>query len=461
MFQTIEQSYSLILQVKLKKEEMNIAGQPERAKNFAEILKNFHDTISKKLENITATLLIFSDRFISQKNEVLLNETTPLYGYGIWANLSKNPRNKEIEFGDVRIEIPKAVAMASIAIRMTREYVETTDDQYLFIGKSMNVEFFQLPTPPKKLTGMTIRQTPSRDSLIQLNYPIKNITAAQPPLIYRIKIDPEILSDFTTDVTVVEILKDNKVSIERIANVGIDNEKKTGVFSSTGIGNFSLAVPRYQHFPFQYWEISPVSLTSVEIFIKTALVDLTIMVNEKGLCSSEAPFKFEEIPPASLLQALQEKGINLVAPKEVPNIKPKDADLEQNLHKGIAETGIGFSVGWSKWNSTLISDRATFLIQEVPDPSNVPEVPENTNKFEKYHCIVAKANHVNETSNDEQANEWNSNPIQNGLIHIHLMPMFFDVACDEVKERVKATPLYMYNSLLFLLDSVRLFSSTI
>lgn len=103
----------------------------------------------------------FSDKYVGAKNEVLLTAKSGGYSYGIWVNLAKNPRIKDIDFNGMAIEIAKNVAMTSLAIRMTKTTFLVEFGNYILLSPILACEFFPLPPPPKKAGGMVLRPIPS------------------------------------------------------------------------------------------------------------------------------------------------------------------------------------------------------------------------------------------------------------------------------------------------------------
>ena len=74
----------------------------------------------QKIDRATAHIIQHADEHTNARNEVLLAYDTGDIKFCMWINLSKNPRVKTIEFADlsISIDIPKALALASIAVRL-------------------------------------------------------------------------------------------------------------------------------------------------------------------------------------------------------------------------------------------------------------------------------------------------------------------------------------------------------
>lgn len=62
----------------------------------------------------------FADEHVDDKGDVLLTAQQQQLQWGLWLNTHKNPRFKLVDFGGlgVAVEVPKQIALATVAIRM-------------------------------------------------------------------------------------------------------------------------------------------------------------------------------------------------------------------------------------------------------------------------------------------------------------------------------------------------------
>jgi cancer susceptibility candidate protein 1 len=320
---------------------------------------------------------------------------------------------------------------------------------------------------------MTLRQPATNTQLVKLSYPLKNISQAQPPLAIRFSLDPDILTEFTRSAAVV-MITEKGVTDQHIQKSGLDEETCEMTFTTMGVGTFGLALPRYMHFPFEYWELTVTSPVTIEIYVKTAVTELAIYVNSDGLCSMESPLRFTNLNPCAAVKYMTERGLNLAAPNSIPDVAPKQADLEDVLAVGIADIAIGFVITWSKWNAMLPADRAmlvmrerqTFEEQKLEGETDEEEDGEDGEGLKKavakpiMKAILVKANHIVEVPNTEDEEECIVKPIEHGQIHQHILPMFLDAASPEVKQRVQSSPAALCDAILYFMRLLRLFSMT-
>lgn len=505
LFEHIQQSNIIKKQLISMQERAEVFQDDDQYKRCKEQISSINKLISQKMEQITFHHLVFSDKFATSKNEVQITGQADGLVFGMWINLSKNPRIKEIEFPGLTVEIPKAIAMTSLAIRMILNHEKSFNEQYLFLNKQILCDFIQLPTPPKKIGTMTLRQSPQRNVLINITYPLRNVNSAQPPLNFKYQIEPDFITEYTKNATVVQILPGKtddavEVSTQHISKVNLDPETNIISFSSMVVGTFCIAIPRYDQFPLKMWEFTGTSENSVEIYLKTHQnIEISINIDKDGMCSCEAPeiVAFKDLTPVSAIEFLQEKGINLVAPRNaIEGLQPKMDNLEEVLNRGIADTVTGFLVSWSKWNEMLPSDRAMLIMkelktfdeedEEVDEAANTsPENPENeantenvqsenvnteeeegnehantTSTNKKMKAMLVKANHIVEVPYTEDQYECNMKPLNDAQIHQHILPMFFEKASEEVRERVRNAPTFLCDAAYYFLKQLRLFSMT-
>lgn len=73
-----------------------------------------------QIDRVTAHVLQHADEVQNLKNEVQVHASVEQFRFGLWVNLAKNPRFKTISIPEIGFvsELPKSLALASIAVRM-------------------------------------------------------------------------------------------------------------------------------------------------------------------------------------------------------------------------------------------------------------------------------------------------------------------------------------------------------
>jgi cancer susceptibility candidate protein 1 len=484
LFQQIEIANTVVTQLGQIKEVAEVSQDARQFRRCEHQIEQIESVVYGKLEAMTMHILVFSDRFVGAKNEVLLSASSgpSAVSFGIWVNLTRSQRNQEIEWPGLKVLIPKEVTKASFAVTMTMIPETPYDAEFLLLGRLVRFEILQLPAPPKKIGAMTLRQPSANTQLVRLSYPLRNISQAQPPLQMALALNPELLTDFNKEATIVELTPQG-VSAQHISKVAFDGDTNEIRFHTMAVGTFAMAVPRYQQFPLQYWEITGTSDTSIEIYLRTAMIEMVIAVDGQGKCAMEAPFQFAGLTPVSAVKYLAERGLNIVAPAVVKGITPKGGDLEDALALGIADVATGFHITWSKWNSQLTPDRAMLLMRERPkfdEPIEDDTVPveeeeaveppaDGAAPLKKQKKVLMKAilvkrnldkNHIIEVRNTEDEEECTLKNDESENFHQHLLPMFLDGACQVVKERVNHAPSFLCDAIVYFMKLIRLFSMT-
>ncbi|OHT16789.1 hypothetical protein TRFO_41544 [Tritrichomonas foetus] len=495
LFSKIDESTKLLDQLLNLRSTASVALEVDEFERLSNNIRDIRQIIENKITSLTQHHLLFSDRYALAKNEVLLAADAGGYSYGLWVNLTKNPRIKEIEFPKVTIEICKYIALASLAIRCTMSPFLAEFDKYLLLSPILACEFFQLPSPPKKIgTMMTLRQFSTSGQLISIPYPLRNVNNPQPPLVFKMKFNPDNLPDDTDSVTVIKI-DDIQNTEKLVTDVEIDKENSIVKFSCQTNGLFALSLPKYAHFPFQFWEINSTKPDSVEIFIRTAITELVINVDKDGLVSMDSPISFNRLTAPAALEKLQRHGINVIAPASnselgeiAHKLSGKTSELEDVLTGGISDCATGFRVRSSKWNSQVQEDRAILIAREIVEfgeqisedeqinNEEEEEQNENHNNEEeekkenrkksvttntKWKCILAKAKHINLIPYSENSDEPDMKMVQGSAFHQLLLPMLMDIASDAVQGRVRNSSSFISETVRYLLQKMKLFSSTI
>lgn len=501
LFSHITLASKLIDQLTQYRNVAEVANNAGDFEKFSGQVIELRKLIQNKIELLTQHHLLHSDKYTGAKSEVLLNAESSGYGYGLWVNLAKNPRIKEIDFASLNIGIPKGVAMASLAIRVLFTPFASEFDRYALLSPVMAVEFFQLPPPPKRVAKLVLRQYSQSSGLTPVAYPLKNVSSAQPPLTFKMKIDTSRLPDDMKDVTVIKI-DDIERSSELITDVNFDLDEKIVTFNCTTTGIFAVASPKYLHFPFEFWEINSSAPESTEIFLRSSSMEIRLKIDKNGLVSTDHPIQFSGLTASAALDSLQRHGINLVAPDTIKELGEhaeklceKPPDLEDVFNSGIADAATGFRIRRSRWNSTIgkgahEDDRVMFLAREIvefgepisedeaveeeevkheegeqkeADPTQRTEGGEKKkeDKPTKWACIQGTAKHISIVPNTENSESPIMKSSDENKLHKYLMPSFMDLASDAVKQRVLDSSGFVSETLKYILTKLRLFSMTV
>lgn len=134
--------------------------------------------ISKKLDAASARVLMFMDEYFAN-GEVKMMTKQPPFTLGVWVNLAKNPRFRLVEFPalGVTVEIPKPVALASLAVRVQqRAYDERygcCTNAFMALGGVLQLDLLALPGEARMGNHWTVRQVgPLARCISSIPYPM-------------------------------------------------------------------------------------------------------------------------------------------------------------------------------------------------------------------------------------------------------------------------------------------------
>ena len=343
--------------------------------------------IGKKLDYISAYLCQHAEEFADEANYVNLMGRTESIDFGMWVNLARQPRTKVVEYSDVDVtlEIPRALALANVAIRVLHfSYDELSERPsgcpFLALGGPFAVELLALPPPPKEVKQWTLRQvTGLSKDVLRLPYPIPpaGAEAFEPGTIAPMT-EAAIANAPPLRVTVAEpkgVLIRGQLRVgwwdpsqgiwreDGISEIERDEDAGQISFKTVRLTKLAFLQPRGFDFPFRSWSVSPTGENSALFTVTTPTRDIGIMIGE-GVCSlaspDDTPLKHligKAMEPLQFLSALASAGINLI-PKDsdfpLEGLKPKEREFEDAVYAELGLAAAQVSLKCSKWNQSDI-----------------------------------------------------------------------------------------------------------
>jgi len=350
-----------------------------------------------KLDAATADFLQEAESHANAKNECMTCLTQPSCKYGLWVNLAKNPRIKQLDFADLAIstELPKSLALASVAIRVIHYQADrltparTSTEPLLFgaeaplmtLGGVLSVELLGLPPSTKQVKGWTLRQVSDESSaIVRQHYP-----AREPGE------DPTKVSNTGPQLRISYVLPDNvlippgdhkpaglgassglrvgwwehetqKWYQNGVDEVGYEAESRTLSFLTPRLASVAFLQPTDLHLPYKNWLITPDGSSRCRLILQTQRFLLEIEVAARGV-TLRAPRLPElaalldtPMAPTRLLLRLRECGLHLCPlDSDCPLDKaaPKLTDLERQMHEHLAPLVSSLQVAPSRWSQGL------------------------------------------------------------------------------------------------------------
>lgn len=138
----------------------------------------------EKLDEATGHILMHADELATTRNELQRAHEGGYLRYGLWVNLARNVRVKNVELPEISVslELPKTLALAAVAITVHQfKHAHCSPSfaapsQWIPLGGVTIIELLALPPIPKKVKGWTLRQVGTSGASVQrLAYPIPTV----------------------------------------------------------------------------------------------------------------------------------------------------------------------------------------------------------------------------------------------------------------------------------------------
>nr|KAJ3420075.1 hypothetical protein HK105_006145 [Polyrhizophydium stewartii] len=291
-------------------------------------------------EHMTRLIEILNGKWNSVSQQILQNfqleSMTDNFSFGIWGNLTRNPRHKNIEFPQLNMSasLPKPLVLSNVTIRMLYMTgancgvpfeVQEGEGHRSFVGGVLMLDLAEMPDPPKIVDNWTIRQilSPSGE-LKRLDYPFKKAAAevaeeenenSNDAHMWSTLISFPIPSHIFLDSDSVKVMYWNAEQKmwddEGITDDDIDLEAgrvkcRTSHFGPTAV----VQVNTYAEFPYRDWILEPIELNRglLRIYGRKNELHLDIREGECQVvfCGTEyvpKPFRNKWFPPSLLLKA--------------------------------------------------------------------------------------------------------------------------------------------------------------
>lgn len=387
-------------------EDRYLQIEDENKKNFyKKYLLDVADACRETLDEITAHIMQFSDRFISQD----LNQYSNImqdFKYSLWVNILKNPRMKYVDFEEINTSVElalKGMSLSNTAIRVIQLKFDPLSIRarrnpiYQPLGEIVYIETLMIPRPPITIPGGWVCR-----KITELAYTVKRTPYVQqdaqgndvepPATQVKFKVPDNALIRGTEPLVAWWNEKKKTWSIEGISDITYDPKTRIVDFKTKHLTT-ALAVvqSRVMDVPFQYWYITPLPECGNEyavLVIKPApqtvqerLISTIYILIHQTKCKLISPMvpelyylKDKWLPPKILLKHMANSGINLMlvdADGDFTAVRPKEYDLEKKAYHDMAMVCSICAFSSSKWNQdpNCGQNRAVFNISnDLFDP---------------------------------------------------------------------------------------------
>eukprot|EP00698_Gefionella_okellyi_P026002 TRINITY_DN977_c0_g1_i1.p1 TRINITY_DN977_c0_g1~~TRINITY_DN977_c0_g1_i1.p1 ORF type:complete len:678 (-),score=138.77 TRINITY_DN977_c0_g1_i1:1937-3970(-) len=351
----------------------------ERCASLGASQATLYSRLPDRVDQFTTFVLQRADAFSNAKNECQLSVATPLFEFGLWANIQKTARTKSVDFPDLKftMEFPKSFIHLNIAIRYMYSAINTLGScvgRLLPVGGIMYLELLQLPPAPKHVKTWTVRPVVS-NSVVRVPYPAVpgDATAIQVtavPLHVSVHVpDTCVVADAHTPRVAWWSEQTRTWCEDDVTDVRYDSSTRALSFLTLHLTSLAVVQDRLSLFPLRSWMVYPIGRNSAVFVISTSQMDVKIRISEEGCVLLDHVTTATAVPvsPGVLLKKMTTLGLNLVPGDdltEVPDATLKDTSLETDLCTDISLCCAAFAVSSSRWNRTLPPRRSCFLIKE-------------------------------------------------------------------------------------------------
>jgi hypothetical protein len=399
------------------------AGDSTGVDKYRGYLRQIKLLIQQKIDRASAWMLEHVDQFIAADNTCQIEHSSALQKLGIWVNIAKNLRLKNIEYSSLGVvtDVPRPIILQTCALRLVhfRKDVRSHDEagDFFTIGGVLILEVLDVPERPKQIKShipdvkeggnwSMKRVSESTGSVVRQEYPSKDpttgIVAKVPPINIRFTLPGDVL---LAEGVVPRIgwwnaeKRDGEGDWdeEGIADVSLEakEEGKVLTFTSNHITALAVLQSRWACFPYQGWMLQP---TGPNLAVLTVHLngDLTVKIEiGAGSCRLVSPaedaladLRDHPRPAMDLLQDLIFHGLNLLpadadADKlsshrvDFPGLLKKPS-LEERACLGASLLAPAFALSCSRVNATLGPTEATLRAAPVTDLQAPPLTEDDT-----------------------------------------------------------------------------------
>ncbi|XP_028279380.1 dynein axonemal intermediate chain 7 [Parambassis ranga] len=350
----------------------------------------------------------------------------------LWANLSKSPRFKGLNFEEVGLgfEIPKQLALSDVAVRIlhtcydhlsllarmthlqihtlsrrsllgkdTPEEEETKETkkavegdtfgaqavdllQYTPLGGVFYYDLFELPPQASWVGGWERQEV--RDGLREFHYTAEKDKSDESPCRSQIGVSV-ILPDSVVFLETPHVARWDAAGkqwrMDGITDVSYEKAEAKLSFQMDSFKTFVAMQETYANLPFQSWELQPLGQDSALFTINGALVDLSITIKDnqcmlqseqqRGL--SHLLGKWMSMP--ALQKSMLNAGINIFVneyTEKYVSTCGKDPLTEHAAYEQMALFASACAFSWSKWNAKCGAEHLVMQVCEHLGPDPVP-----------------------------------------------------------------------------------------
>uniref|UniRef100_A0A7S3D973 IC97/Casc1 N-terminal domain-containing protein n=1 Tax=Palpitomonas bilix TaxID=652834 RepID=A0A7S3D973_9EUKA len=276
-----------------------VASLPETHSSvdlFENAITRIRTLTSEKIDEMTAKTLTEIEE---AKEDPQRSVATENIKFGVWVNLEKNLKTKQINFHALNIhtDLPRNLALNPIALRvMYTSFDPVSEDlqtNHLVVGGVLSVDVINLPPPAKTIKGWVMRPFNESEGFIsKLAYPSPSTggsgegmapSLSTPPMRISYALPDHIVS--RADNPSVGWWNDEELkwNTEGMSDISFDEESRMLTFHSLHLTNLAVLQERDTDFPYQRWMFRPVGENHTLFLLEGKAFEIEIEVKH-GVC---------------------------------------------------------------------------------------------------------------------------------------------------------------------------------
>eukprot|EP00814_Leptocylindrus_danicus_P015955 CAMPEP_0116028262 /NCGR_PEP_ID=MMETSP0321-20121206/15279_1 /TAXON_ID=163516 /ORGANISM="Leptocylindrus danicus var. danicus, Strain B650" /LENGTH=644 /DNA_ID=CAMNT_0003502093 /DNA_START=887 /DNA_END=2821 /DNA_ORIENTATION=+ len=366
----------------------------ERSKCLLSFIAPLQALVRRNIDNASSSYILNREKYAESDGLVRISSKGARYGMKLALLVSlakKGARPLKVNFEDVgiSIDIPKNLVGARVALRLgyfPLDYANLESDvegDLMFVSGTFDFDVLDLSPSANKVGQYTIRQIPkyiTTGSVLRREYPVlaSNVrhTLTSPQIKCHIVMPHDIVIDSNCHIAKINKNSNGKWTNETLCDSSFDETSKILSFSINSMGIYALLQSRCTDYCYREWSVSPTSSAEIIYSIKTQrfLVKFVVQGPTCRLISPDLPelsnltCDNQAYHPAYLLGQLSRRGIHLMPSDrdaKALNLKGKDAQITNRVHKDISMCAFSFNFRSSKYNELMGEHKACFQAVET------------------------------------------------------------------------------------------------
>ncbi|TPX30312.1 hypothetical protein SmJEL517_g06103 [Synchytrium microbalum] len=364
--------------------------QKERERLLEQLIL-LRKTIYLQFESASARILQYMDQMVEDTSEnFTCSKSFQEFKHCLWANLTKNPRHKTIDFVEqgIHISLPKALVLAGVGMRLLYEtgstaacrFKDTVRTHLTVIGGVLHMDLVELPEWPTKSERWTLRKilTPQNKYLRRVSYPFTVDPAETVPegedsdvdVTVTLKLSPTIAS--LQNATIMNWNSEtNAWTSDGIRDVLFEPELEQVTFKTCYLRPTAIIQTTPPEYPLTSWSIKPTDTgVLVEVVGRQHTLLLEITERDCSILKPETHVSSSQTTPSLRLRRLAHSGLNFIGPREVNGLELdgvvlKNPAAEDSCISGIPFWAAGMQFRSSPSNKKIGSSKVTFQVRQA------------------------------------------------------------------------------------------------